>query len=210
MQDNVFVFDHPLIQHKVSLLRDENTSTKEFRELVSEIAMLMAYEVTRDLPMKEVKIKTPVAEATVKMLAGKQIAIVPILRAGLGMVDGMVELIPNVRVGHIGLYRDPVTVEPVEYYCKLPDDIAEREVILLDPMLATGGSASAAITFLKKRGIKNIKFMCLIAAPEGIARVTADHPDIKIFCAAKDEKLNDHSYIIPGLGDAGDRLFGTN
>ncbi len=210
MQDNVFVFDHPLIQHKVSLLRDENTSTKEFRELVSEIAMLMAYEVTRDLPMKEVKIKTPVAEANVKMLAGKQIAIVPILRAGLGMVDGMVELIPNVRVGHIGLYRDPVTVEPVEYYCKLPDDIAEREVILLDPMLATGGSASAAITFLKKRGIKNIKFMCLIAAPEGIARVTADHPDIKIFCAAKDEKLNDHSYIIPGLGDAGDRLFGTN
>ena len=210
MQENVFVFDHPLIQHKVSLLRDENTSTKEFRELVSEIAMLMAYEVTRDLPMKEVKIKTPVAEANVKMLAGKQIAIVPILRAGLGMVDGMVELIPNVRVGHIGLYRDPVTVEPVEYYCKLPDDIAEREVILLDPMLATGGSASAAITFLKKRGIKNIKFMCLIAAPEGIARVTADHPDIKIFCAAKDEKLNDHSYIIPGLGDAGDRLFGTN
>ena len=210
MQDNVFVFDHPLIQHKVSLLRDENTSTKEFRELVSEIAMLMAYEATRDLPMKEVKIKTPVAEANVKMLAGKQIAIVPILRAGLGMVDGMVELIPNVRVGHIGLYRDPVTVEPVEYYCKLPDDIAEREVILLDPMLATGGSASAAITFLKKRGIKNIKFMCLIAAPEGIARVTADHPDIKIFCAAKDEKLNDHSYIIPGLGDAGDRLFGTN
>ena len=210
MQDNVFVFDHPLIQHKVSLLRDENTSTKEFRELVSEIAMLMAYEVTRDLPMKEVKIKTPVAEANVKMLAGKQIAIVPILRAGLGMVDGMVELIPNVRVGHIGLYRDPVTVESVEYYCKLPDDIAEREVILLDPMLATGGSASAAITFLKKRGIKNIKFMCLIAAPEGIARVTADHPDIKIFCAAKDEKLNDHSYIIPGLGDAGDRLFGTN
>ena len=210
MQDNVFVFDHPLIQHKVSLLRDENTSTKEFRELVSEIAMLMAYEVTRDLPMKEVKIKTPVAEANVKMLAGKQIAIVPILRAGLGMVDGMVELIPNVRVGHIGLYRDPVTVEPVEYYCKLPDDIAEREVILLDPMLATGGSASAAITFLKNRGIKNIKFMCLIAAPEGINRVTADHPDVKIFCAAKDEKLNDHSYIIPGLGDAGDRLFGTN
>ncbi|SMC31605.1 uracil phosphoribosyltransferase [Oscillospiraceae bacterium] len=210
MQDNVFVFDHPLIQHKVSLLRDENTSTKEFRELVSEIAMLMAYEVTRDLPMKEVKIKTPVAEANVKMLAGKQIAIVPILRAGLGMVDGMVELIPNVRVGHIGLYRDPVTVEPVEYYCKLPDDIAEREVILLDPMLATGGSASAAITFLKNRGIKNIKFMCLIAAPEGINRVITDHPDVKIFCAAKDEKLNDHSYIIPGLGDAGDRLFGTN
>ena len=210
MQDNVFVFDHPLIQHKVSLLRDENTSTKEFRELVSEIAMLMAYEVTRDLPMKEVEIETPVATAKVKMLAGKDIAIVPILRAGLGMVDGMVELIPNVRVGHIGLYRDPVTVEPVEYYCKLPEDIAEREVILLDPMLATGGSASAAITFLKKRGIENIKFMCLIAAPEGINRVVTDHPDVRIFCAARDEKLNDHSYIVPGLGDAGDRLFGTN
>ncbi|SEW06924.1 uracil phosphoribosyltransferase [Ruminococcaceae bacterium KH2T8] len=210
MADNVFVFDHPLIQHKVSLLRDKNTSTKEFRELVSEIAMLMAYEVTRDLPMKEVEIETPVATAKVKMLAGKDIAIVPILRAGLGMVDGMVELIPNVRVGHIGLYRDPVTVEPVEYYCKLPEDIAEREVILLDPMLATGGSASAAITFLKKRGIENIKFMCLIAAPEGINRVVTDHPDVRIFCAARDEKLNDHSYIVPGLGDAGDRLFGTN
>ncbi len=210
MADNVFVFDHPLIQHKVSLLRNKNTSTKEFRELVSEIAMLMAYEVTRDLPMKEVEIETPVAKAKVNMLAGKDIAIVPILRAGLGMVDGMVELIPNVRVGHIGLYRDPVTVEPVEYYCKLPEDIAEREVILLDPMLATGGSASAAITFLKNRGINNIKFMCLIAAPEGINRVTSDHPDVRIFCAAKDEKLNDHSYIVPGLGDAGDRLFGTN
>ncbi|MBR2294562.1 MAG: uracil phosphoribosyltransferase [Clostridiales bacterium] len=210
MSENVFVFDHPLIQHKVSLLRDKNTGTKEFRELVSEIAMLMAYEVTRDLPMKDVEIETPVAVAKTKVLAGKQIAIVPILRAGLGMVDGMVEMIPNVRVGHIGLYRDPVTVEPVEYYCKLPEDIAERDVILLDPMLATGGSASAAIGFLKKRGIKNIKFMCLIAAPEGIKRVTEDHPDVRIFCAAKDEKLNDHSYIVPGLGDAGDRLFGTN
>ncbi len=210
MSENVFVFDHPLIQHKVSLLRDKNTGTKEFRELVSEIAMLMAYEVTRDLPMKDVEIETPVAVAKTKVLAGKQIAIVPILRAGLGMVDGMVEMIPNVRVGHIGLYRDPVTVEPVEYYCKLPEDIAERDVILLDPMLATGGSASAAIGFLKKRGIKNIKFMCLIAAPEGIKRITEDHPDVRIFCAAKDEKLNDHSYIVPGLGDAGDRLFGTN
>ena len=210
MSENVFVFDHPLIQHKVSLLRDKNTGTKEFRELVSEIAMLMAYEVTRDLPMKDVEIETPVAVAKTKVLAGKQIAIVPILRAGLGMVDGMVEMIPNVRVGHIGLYRDPVTVEPVEYYCKLPEDIAERDVILLDPMLATGGSASAAIGFLKKRGIKNIKFMCLIAAPEGIKRVTEDHPDVRIFCAAKDEKLNDHSYIVPGLGDAGDRLCGTN
>ena len=210
MSENVFVFDHPLIQHKVSLLRDKNTGTKEFRELVSEIAMLMAYEVTRDLPMKDVEIETPVAVAKTKVLAGKQIAIVPILRAGLGMVDGMVEMIPNVRVGHIGLYRDPVTVEPVEYYCKLPEDIAERDVILLDPMLATGGSASAAIGFLKKRGIKNIKFMCLIAAPEGIKRITEDHPDVRIFCAAQDEKLNDHSYIVPGLGDAGDRLFGTN
>jgi len=210
MSENVFVFDHPLIQHKVSHLRDKETSTKEFRELVSEISMLMAYEVTRDLPMKEVEIETPVAVAKTKVLAGKQIAIVPILRAGLGMVDGMVEMIPNVRVGHIGLYRDPVTVEPVEYYCKLPEDIAERDVILLDPMLATGGSASAAIGFLKKRGITNIKFMCLIAAPEGIARITHDHPDVRIFCAAKDEKLNDHSYIVPGLGDAGDRLFGTN
>ena len=210
MSENVFVFDHPLIQHKVSHLRDKETSTKEFRELVSEISMLMAYEVTRDLPMKEVEIETPVAVAKTKVLAGKQIAIVPILRAGLGMVDGMVEMIPNVRVGHIGLYRDPVTVEPVEYYCKLPEDIAERDVILLDPMLATGGSASAAIGFLKKRGITNIKFMCLIAAPEGIARITKDHPDVKIFCAAKDEKLNDHSYIVPGLGDAGDRIFGTN
>ncbi|MBO4242625.1 MAG: uracil phosphoribosyltransferase [Clostridiales bacterium] len=210
MSENVFVFDHPLIQHKVSHLRDKETSTKEFRELVSEISMLMAYEVTRDLPMKEVEIETPVAVAKTKVLAGKQIAIVPILRAGLGMVDGMVEMIPNVRVGHIGLYRDPVTVEPVEYYCKLPEDIAERDVILLDPMLATGGSASAAIGFLKKRGITNIKFMCLIAAPEGIARITEDHPDVRIFCAAKDEKLNDHSYIVPGLGDAGDRLFGTN
>ncbi|MBR6484772.1 MAG: uracil phosphoribosyltransferase [Clostridiales bacterium] len=210
MSENVFVFDHPLIQHKVSHLRDKETSTKEFRELVSEISMLMAYEVTRDLPMKEVEIETPVAVAKTMVLAGKQIAIVPILRAGLGMVDGMVEMIPNVRVGHIGLYRDPVTVEPVEYYCKLPEDIAERDVILLDPMLATGGSASAAIGFLKKRGITNIKFMCLIAAPEGIARITEDHPDVRIFCAAKDEKLNDHSYIVPGLGDAGDRLFGTN
>ncbi len=210
MDQNVFIFDHPLIQHKVSLLRDKNTTTKEFRELVSEIAMLMAYEVTRDLPLKDVEIETPVAVAHTKMLAGKKLAIVPILRAGLGMVDGMTKLIPNVRVGHIGLYRDPVTVEPVEYYCKMPEDVADRDVIVLDPMLATGGSASAAIGFLKQRGIKNIKFMCLIAAPEGIARLTKDHPDVKIFCAAKDEKLNDHSYIVPGLGDAGDRLFGTN
>ncbi len=209
-EGNVFVFDHPLIQHKISLLRDKNTCTKEFRELVSEISMLMAYEVTRDLPMKEVEIETPVAVAHTKVLAGKNIAIVPILRAGLGMVDGMVKLIPNVKVGHVGLYRDPVTVEPHTYYCKLPDDINERDVILLDPTLATGGSASAAIGYLKEKGIHNIKFMCLIAAPEGIERITTDHPDVHIYCAAKDERLNDHSYIIPGLGDAGDRIFGTN
>lgn len=209
-QDNVFVFDHPLIQHKVSLLRDKNTSTKEFRELVEEIAMLMAYEVTRDLPLKDVEIETPIATAHSKMLAGKSIAVVPILRAGLGMVDGMVKLIPNLKVGHIGLYRDPVTIEPHTYYCKLPEDINEREVIILDPMLATGGSSSAAIGYLKEKGIDSIKFMCLIAAPEGIERLTKDHPDVKIYCAAKDERLNDDSYIVPGLGDAGDRIFGTN
>ena len=208
--DNVFVFDHPLIQHKVALLRDKNTSTKEFRELVEEIAMLMAYEVTKDLPVEDVDIYTPVAIAHCKMLSGKSIAIVPILRAGLGMVDGIVKLIPNVKVGHIGLYRDPVTIEPHTYYCKLPEDINEREVIILDPMLATGGSASAAIGYLKEKGIDSIKFMCLIAAPEGIERLTKDHPDVKIYCAAKDERLNDHSYIVPGLGDAGDRIFGTN
>lgn len=210
MEDNVFVFDHPLIQHKVSLLRDKNTSTKEFRELVEEIAMLMAYEVTRDLPLKEVEVQTPVAVAHSKMLSGKSLAIVPILRAGLGMVDGMVKLIPNVKVGHIGLYRDPVTIEPHTYYCKLPEDIDERDVIILDPMLATGGSASAAIGYLKEKGINNIKFMCLIAAPEGIKKLTTDHPDVKIYCAARDERLNEDSYIIPGLGDAGDRIFGTN
>ncbi|MBO7427018.1 MAG: uracil phosphoribosyltransferase [Clostridia bacterium] len=206
---NVFVFDHPLIQHKVSILRDKNTSTKEFRELVSEIAMLMAYEATRDLPLEQVEIETPVAVAKTNVIAGKKLAVVPILRAGLGMVDGLEALIPNVRVGHIGLYRDPKTLKPVEYYCKLPEDIADRDVIVLDPMLATGGSASAAISFLKERGIKSIKFMCLIAAPCGIEKLTTDHPDVKIYCAAKDEKLNDHAYIVPGLGDAGDRLFGT-
>lgn len=206
---NVFVFDHPLIQHKVSILRDKNTSTKEFRELVSEIAMLMAYEATRDLPLEQVEIETPVAIAKTNVIAGKKLAVVPILRAGLGMVDGLEALIPNVRVGHIGLYRDPKTLKPVEYYCKLPEDIADRDVIVLDPMLATGGSASAAISFLKERGIKSIKFMCLIAAPCGIEKLTTDHPDVKIYCAAKDEKLNDHAYIVPGLGDAGDRLFGT-
>lgn len=209
MEENVFVFDHPLIQHKITLLRDKNTSTKEFRELVSEIAMLMAYEVTRDLPLKEVEVETPITVARSKMLAGKNLAIVPILRAGLGMVDGMVSLLPNVKVGHIGLYRDPVTVEPHTYYCKLPEDIEERDVIVLDPMLATGGSASAAIGYLKEKGIHNIKFMCLIASPEGIARLTKDHPDVHIYCAAKDERLNEDSYIVPGLGDAGDRIFGT-
>ena len=207
--ENVFVFDHPLIQHKISLMRDKRTTTKEFRELVSEVAMLMAYEVTRDLPLKEVEIETPVAIAKTKVLAGKKLALVPILRAGLGMVDGMLSLLPMARVGHIGLYRDPKTLEPVEYYCKLPEDIQEREAVVLDPMLATGGSASAAVTFLKQKGIHNIKFMCLIAAPEGIERLHRDHPDVPIFCAAQDTKLNDHAYIVPGLGDAGDRLFGT-
>jgi uracil phosphoribosyltransferase len=209
MSDNVFVFDHPLIQHKISLLRDKRTTTKEFRELVSEVAMLMAYEVTRDLPLKEVEIETPIAVAKSKVLAGKKIALVPILRAGLGMVDGMLNLLPMAKVGHIGLYRDPKTLEPVEYYCKLPEDADEREIVILDPMLATGGSASAAVSFLKQRGITNIKFMCLIAAPEGIARLHRDHPDVPIFTAALDLKLNDHAYIVPGLGDAGDRLFGT-
>lgn len=205
-----FLFDHPPIQHKISILRDKNTSTKEFRELVNELAMLMAYEVTRDLPLTEVEIETPIAKTKTKVLQGKKIALVPILRAGLGMVDGMLSIIPNAKVGHIGLYRDPNTLKPVEYYCKLPDDVQNREVILLDPMLATGGSAAAAITFLKDRGISHIKFVCLISAPEGIAKLQSEHPDVPIFCAAKDERLNDHAYIIPGLGDAGDRLFGTN
>ena len=203
------ILEHPLIRHKITLLRDERTGTRDFRILVEEIAMLMGYEALRDLPTEPVEVKTPIATAMEPMLSGKKLAVVPILRAGLGMVDGMIKLIPNVKVGHIGLYRDPVTVEPVTYYCKLPEDVDQREVILLDPMLATGGSASAAIGYLKEKGITNIKFMCLIAAPEGIARVTKDHPDIKIYCAAKDEKLNDHSYIVPGLGDAGDRIFGT-
>lgn len=207
--DNVFIFDHPLIQHKISLLRDKRTTTKEFRELVSEVAMLMAYEVTRDLPLKMIEIETPVAIAKSNVLAGKKMAIVPILRAGLGMVDGLLNLMPMAKVGHIGLYRDPVTLEPVEYYCKLPEDAIERDIVVLDPMLATGGSASAAVTFLRDRGIRNIKFMCLIAAPEGVRKLHADHPDVPIFCASLDEKLNDHAYIVPGLGDAGDRLFGT-
>lgn len=209
MNDNVFVMEHPLIQHKLSLLRDVSTGVKEFRELVEEISMLMGYEVTRHLPLKEVEIETPVAVAKVKVISGKKLAIVPILRAGLGMVDGMLRLIPAAKVGHIGLYRDPETLEPVEYYCKLPVDIEEREIIVLDPMLATGGSASAAVTFLKDKGCSNIKLMCLLAAPEGIERLMRDHPDLHIYCAAVDQRLNDHGYILPGLGDAGDRLFGT-
>lgn len=205
----VLVMDHPLIQHKVSLMRDKETGTKEFRELLNEISMLMAYEVTRDLPLREIEIETPICRAQTKVIAGKKLAIVPILRAGLGMVDGIMSLVPSAKVGHIGLYRDPNTLEPVEYYCKLPEDCEEREILLVDPMLATGGSASAAIHFLKRRGCKHIKLVCLIAAPEGTSRIQADHPDVNIYVAAMDEKLNDHGYIIPGLGDAGDRLFGT-
>jgi uracil phosphoribosyltransferase len=206
---NVFVFDHPLIQHKVSLLRDKNTSAKEFRELVAEISVLMCYEVTRDIPLKEIELETPVGFARTKVISGKKLAIVPILRAGLGMADGFLQLMPMARVGHIGIYRDNKTLQPIEYYCKLPTDIDERDVILLDPMLATGGSACDAVKFIKKRNVKNIKFMCLIASETGVARLHAEHPDVSIFCAAVDEKLNDHGYIIPGLGDAGDRLFGT-
>ena len=201
--------DHPLLQHKLSILRDENTGVKDFREVVSEIATLMCYEATRDLPLEEVEIKTPITTAKFKTIAGKKLAIVPVLRAGLGMVDGILTLIPSAKVGHIGLYRDPDTLEPVEYYCKMPNDIAEREVIILDPMLATGGSASAAIQFIKNYEVKNIKLMNIIAAPEGIQRVHHDHPDVDIYCAALDEKLNDHGYIVPRLGDAGDRIFGT-
>ena len=206
---NVCVFDHPLIQHKLSILRDENTSVKEFRELISEIAMLMCYEATRDLPLEEVDVKTPVAMAKCRRIAGKKLAIVPILRAGLGMVDGMVSMMPNVKVGHIGLSRDPETKLPVKYYYKMPADIAERDVIVVDPMLATGGSASAAITFLKESGAKHIKLMSIIGAPEGVAKMQADHPDVDIFVAALDDHLNENAYIVPGLGDAGDRIFGT-
>lgn len=203
------ILNHPLIQHKISLMRKKETGSKDFRELASEVATLMCYEATRDLPLKEVTVETPICRCKTKMIAGRKLAIVPILRAGLGMVDGMLTLIPAAKVGHIGLYRDPETHKPVEYYCKMPSDIAERDVIILDPMLATGGSASAAITFVKEYGVKNIKLMNILAAPEGIARVRADHPDVEIYIAAVDEKLNDHGYIVPGLGDAGDRIFGT-
>ena len=209
MDEMVHIFDHPLIQHKLAILRDARTGVKECREIVSEIAALMCYEATRDLPTQEVTIKTPVATGTFRTLAGKKLAIVPVLRAGLGMVDGILTLIPSAKVGHIGLYRDPETLEPVEYYCKMPSDIAERDVIILDPMLATGGSASAAIQFIKNYDVKHIKLMNIIAAPQGVARVRKDHPDVAIYCAALDETLNDHGYIVPGLGDAGDRIFGT-
>ncbi len=207
--DKLHVLDHPLLQHKLSIIRDKETSVKEFREIVSEIATLMCYEATRDLPVEEVEIETPVAKAKVNRIAGKKLAVVPILRAGLGMVDGIMTLVPSVKVGHIGLYRDPETLEPVKYYCKMPKDIAERDVIIVDPMLATGGSATAAITFMKEYGCKNIKLMCILAAPEGVKRVEDEHPDVDLYVAAVDECLNDHGYIVPGLGDAGDRIFGT-
>ena len=205
----VYVFDHPLIQHKTAMIRKTDTSVKDFRELVREISMLMAYEVTRNLPLEDVEIETPICKTNVKMLKGEDLAIIPILRAGLGMVDGVLELVPNAKVGHVGLYRDPETHLPVEYYCKLPSDIEKRQVIVVDPMLATGGSASAAIDFIKARGGKNIHFMCLIAAPEGIDVLQKAHPDVDIFVASKDSHLNEHKYIVPGLGDAGDRLYGT-
>lgn len=206
---NVKIIDHPLIQHKLTLIRNKSTGSKEFRELVEELSLLMGYEVTRDLPLEEVEVETPIGPTKAKVISGKKLAIVPILRAGLGMVDGMLKLIPAAKVGHIGLYRDPETLEPVEYYCKLPLDVEERELIVVDPMLATGGSASAAITFLKKRDVRNIKLVCLVAAPEGVERIQKDHPDVDIFIAALDKCLNEHGYIVPGLGDAGDRLFGT-
>ena len=200
--------DHPLIQHKVTLMRKKETGSKDFRNLLEEITMLMGYEITRDLPLEDVEIETPVAKMIDKQISGKKLGIVPVLRAGLGMVQGMLNLIPTAKVGHIGLYRDPQTLEPVEYYCKLPD-VEDRDFIIVDPMLATGGSASAAITLLKEKGIKNIKLMCLVAAPQGVQKVNADHPDVRIYVAALDDKLNDKGYIVPGLGDAGDRIFGT-
>ena len=206
---NVYVLDHPLIQHKLAILRSKDTPVKEFRELVGEIAGLMCYEATRNLPTKEVSVETPITTATCRMLAGKKMAIVPILRAGLGMVDSMVGLIPSAKIGHIGLYRDPETHKPVEYYCKLPDDIGNRQVFVVDPMLATGGSAIAAIDFLKQHGCKQIIMMNIIGCPEGVKAVTAAHPDVDIYLAALDEKLNERAYIVPGLGDAGDRIFGT-
>ena len=205
----VVIMDHPLIHHKLSILRDEKTSSKDFKNLISEIATLMCYEATRDLPLKEVETKTPICVAKTKVIAGKKLAFVPILRAGLGMVDGVMSLVPSARIGHIGLYRDPETLKPVEYYCKLPADIEHREVIVLDPMLATGGSAIDAITQIKLRNPMNVKFMCIIAAPEGLEALKSAHPDVDIYIGALDDHLNDHGYIVPGLGDAGDRIFGT-
>ena len=207
--EKVHIMNHPLVAHKLTIMRDENTSVKDFRELVSEIGMLITYEATRDLPLTTKHIKTPICEMDAPTLAGRKFVVVPILRAGLGMVDGMVSLIPNAKVGHIGLFRDPETHEPVKYYYKMPADIAERDIIVVDPMLATGGSASAAIQFLKDDGVKHIKLMCIIGCPEGIKAVQEAHPDVEIFLAAVDEKLNEHAYIVPGLGDAGDRIFGT-
>lgn len=209
MKENVTIFDHPLIQHKLSILRDKNTASKDFRALVSEIATLMCYEATRDLPLEEIEIETPICKTKAKHISGKKLAVVPILRAGLGMVDAISALIPSVRIGHIGLYRDEETLKPVEYYCKLPKDISERDVIVVDPMLATGGSAIDAVSQIKLRNPRSIRFMGIIAAPEGIEAFTKAHPDVHVYCAALDEKLNERGYIVPGLGDAGDRIFGT-
>jgi uracil phosphoribosyltransferase len=205
---NVQVMDHPLIQHKVTLMRKKETGSKDFKELLEEITMLMGYEITRDLSLEDVEIETPITKMTGKQLSGKQLGIVPVLRAGLGMVQGLLNLIPTAKVGHVGLYRDPETLKPVQYYCKLPD-VTDRDFIIVDPMLATGGSAAAAITLLKEKGIKNIKLMCLVAAPEGVQCINKEHPDVRIYAAALDDKLNEHGYIVPGLGDAGDRIFGT-
>ena len=205
----VSVFDHPLIQQKVSMMRDKNTTTRDFRQLAQEVVTLMTFEATRDLPLKDVEIETPICKGTFKMLAGEDIAVVPILRAGLGFLDGVLSLVPNAKVGFVGLYRDPDTHEPVEYYCKLPDDISKRKVFVVDPMLATGGSGADAVQFIKDKGAKDISFMCLIAAPEGIAKMQEAHPDVDIYIAAKDDHLNENAYIVPGLGDAGDRLYGT-
>lgn len=211
MADNlqVHLLDHPLIQHKLTIMRKKETSTKDFRELLEEISMLMVYEITRDFPLQPVEIETPVAKCTKNMLAGKKIGVVPILRAGLGMLNGVINIIPSARVGHVGMYRDPETLKPVEYYCKLPGDVAERTLIVVDPMLATGGSASAALSLLKEKGAKSLILMCLVSAPEGIKVINQDHPDVPLYVAAIDDKLNEKGYIVPGLGDAGDRIFGT-
>ena len=207
--ENVTILDHPLIQHKISILRNKATGTNEFRSLTDEIAMLMGYEALRDLPLEDAEVETPIETCMTPMLSGKKLAVVPILRAGLGMVNSILTLVPSAKVGHVGLYRDPVTHEPHEYYCKLPTDIVSREVYVLDPMLATGGSAVDAIQMLKDKGVKHMKFLCVIAAPEGLKALTEAHPDVQVYCANLDEKLNEHKYIVPGLGDAGDRIFGT-